>query len=343
MIRIEHKQRIKIVSVISIAIFISCLITTPLFGQGTLFPILGGQRAGTSVFSFLKIGIGARAAAMGEAFVGVANDASTLYWNPAGAVQIGRNELTLEKTQWPVDIQYDYLGYVHRTGAHTALGISLGYLYTDPMEITTEYQPNGTGEYFAYSDFFAGLTLSQSMTDRFSFGITLKYVEENMARLIMRTGLIDIGTFYWTGYKTLKFCVSLVNFGPQARPEGTFMRPTREGGEEEVRYQLFSPPTIFRIGSSMNIFESSSSRILLALQLNHPVDNTENFVGGIEYSFKEQIFLRAGWKAQQAEETYTFGAGLRLNLRSRALRVDYSYTDFGRLNMAQRFQISLEL
>src|SRR5207248_6632854 len=44
---------------------------------------LGNQRAGTSSGSFLKIGVGARATALGEAFVAVAHDAGALYWNPA--------------------------------------------------------------------------------------------------------------------------------------------------------------------------------------------------------------------------------------------------------------------
>jgi hypothetical protein len=48
-----------------------------------LVPNLGGQRAGISAFQFLKIGVGARGVAMGEAFVAVVNDASALYWNPA--------------------------------------------------------------------------------------------------------------------------------------------------------------------------------------------------------------------------------------------------------------------
>ena len=47
-----------------------------------LFPVLGGQRAGISTAQFLKIGVGGRATAMGDAFVAVANDVSALYWNP---------------------------------------------------------------------------------------------------------------------------------------------------------------------------------------------------------------------------------------------------------------------
>ncbi|MGE5411889.1 MAG: hypothetical protein ACM3MI_13085, partial [Clostridiales bacterium] len=62
-----------------------CILTIETKAQ--LFPTLGGQRAGISAAQFLKIGIGGRASSMGDAFVAVANDASALYWNPAGLSQ----------------------------------------------------------------------------------------------------------------------------------------------------------------------------------------------------------------------------------------------------------------
>src|SRR5438132_5016171 len=47
---------------------------------------------------FLSFGAGARSLAMGSAFVGVADDASATYWNPAGLSQITRKEITLMKS-----------------------------------------------------------------------------------------------------------------------------------------------------------------------------------------------------------------------------------------------------
>ena len=57
-----------------------------LSGQN-LFPILGGQRAGTSIFTFLKIGVSARAEGMGEAVVALHQNASSIYYNPATIAQ----------------------------------------------------------------------------------------------------------------------------------------------------------------------------------------------------------------------------------------------------------------
>src|SRR5437762_4483401 len=73
---------------------------------------LGSQRAGTSSGSFLKIGVGARAAALGEAFVAVANDPSAIYWNPAGLASMQRQEFQLSHLEWPADIRYEFLAYV---------------------------------------------------------------------------------------------------------------------------------------------------------------------------------------------------------------------------------------
>ena len=77
--------------------------------QAQLLPVLGAQRAGTATAQFLKIGVGARATAMGDAFVAVANDASALYWNPAGISQFQTNEIIVSQTNWFVDIQHQFL------------------------------------------------------------------------------------------------------------------------------------------------------------------------------------------------------------------------------------------
>ncbi len=217
------------------------LITTILFStwlssvsvSQNLFPLLGGQRIGTAAATFLKIDVGAQATAMGGAAVAMATDATALYWNPAAAAQLPGNYLTISHIEWPTDIQYEYLGYVHHIPKIGTIGISCGMLHMADMEVTTEYHPTGTGEYFRYNDTFAAFTFSMKMTNRFSFGTSIKYVEENLAGLKMGGWMIDLGTFYWTGYKSLRFAVSLVNFGPDLKPDGTYMKKTKEGEYSE--------------------------------------------------------------------------------------------------------------
>ena len=62
---------------ISIIAFLTIFISTG-YSQN-IFPILGGQRVGTSVFSFLNIGVSARAVGMGEAVVALDQDAASVY------------------------------------------------------------------------------------------------------------------------------------------------------------------------------------------------------------------------------------------------------------------------
>ena len=59
------------------------------------------------------------------------------------------------------------------------------------------------------------------MTDRFSFGVSFKHVAEDLDNYNMNAVLLDVGTFYWTGFKSLRFCSSLSHFGPQGSPIGS--------------------------------------------------------------------------------------------------------------------------
>lgn len=305
----------------------------------TLFPFLGGQRVGTSAVTFLKIGIGARATAMGGAFVALANDASAMYWNPAGVAQAKQNEIILSHIEWPADIQYEYVGYIQHIRGIGSLGLSCSFLHTADMPVTTEYQPHGTGEFFGYSDMMFGLTYALRMTDRFSFGMTAKYVREDIAELAMQGWMIDLGTYYWTGFKTLRFAVSLVNFGPNLRPSGIFQKKTKDGNFIPQQYEAFSPPTIFRIGSAINLIEHENHVLISSIQVNHPVDNAENVVFGVAYSFLKQLELRGGYKVNYDEERFTFGAGFFMAVAEIQFKIDYSYSDFERLGTTHQFSL----
>lgn len=307
-----------------------------------LLPSMGGQRSGTSIFNFLKIGLGTRTTAMGNAGVNLASDASVMYWNPAGVAQVGRTAVTLEQIQWFADIDYSYLGYIQKVSKNIYLGFSSGALYTDPMEVTTVYHPYGNGEYFSYSDMFLGFTFSQKMTDRFSYGATVKYVQENLDDQVMNGFLMDLGTYYWTGFKSLKFCVSLVNFGTQSRPEGTYEKPLQEGGVETKKYALFAPPTEFRIGAAMDVIDNRFSKTLVSLQLNHPVDNHENFVIGVEENLFDKFYLRTGWQGGKTQRSLTLGGGIDLDIWDYAFQADYAWANFGVLGDIQKFQITVE-
>ncbi|MBK7227863.1 MAG: PorV/PorQ family protein [Ignavibacteriales bacterium] len=305
-----------------------------------LFPVLGGQRAGISTAQFLKIGVGGRATAMGDAFVAIANDVSALYWNPAGLSQFSENQVMFSHNQWVVDINHDFVGAVYHLDDANTFGVSLTSLSMDEMKVTTEYAPFGTGEYFGFSDFGLAVSYSRKMTEQFSFGGTVRYIEETLDVLKMRGVMIDLGTYYWTGLGSTRFAVAVTNFGNDLAPDGEVVLV---GNRTKSNWQSFSPPTMFRIGFALEPYEDDQHKFTTSIQLNHPNDNSENLSLGLEYVWNKMFFARGGYKVNVEEQNYSFGAGVNVPISIANVSVDYAFANFTRLGSAHRFSITLGL
>ena len=305
-----------------------------------LIPNLGGQRVGTSSLQFLKIGNGARGTGMGETFVAVSDDISALYWNPAGLVLFEENGVMFSHTMWFVDTQLQFFGGVYHFGGSNAVGLSVVSLRTDDMKVTTEVQPNGSGEFFRFSDIAIGLSFARQMTDQFSFGATVKYVEETLGELKMRGVIGDLGTFYRTGLGTTRFAVLISNFGGQVSPTGSV---NLIGERVTDSFQKFPPPTLFKIGFAMEPILNTTNRLTTSIQLNSPNDNSENVNVGFEYAYKEMLFLRGGYKFNVDAENFSLGAGLKIPISFAKANLDYSIANYRDLGFAQRFSINLML
>ena len=303
-----------------------------------LFPVLGGQRAGISTAQFLKIGVGGRAAALGESFIAISDDASALYWNPAGLVQFKKNQVMFSHNIWLVDINHDFIGIVYHLDGDNTFGASLTALTTDDMPVTTEYAPFGTGEYFGFSDVAISISYARKMTEQFSFGGTVKYIEETLDKLKMRGVMIDLGTYYKTGLGSSRFAVTVSNFGAELAPDGEVVLI---GNRKQSEWQSFAPPTIFRIGFAIEPYESEEHRVTTSIQLNHPNDNSENVVLGVEYAWQKMLFFRGGYKFNVDEQNYSFGAGLNVPISIAEFTLDYAFANFERLGSTHRFSIIL--
>jgi hypothetical protein len=209
----------------------------------------GDQRVGTSSGTFLRIGLGARAVGLGEAFVAVANDPSAIYWNPAGLASLQRSEILLTHVEWPADIRYEHIVYVmpvRKFGG--SLGFQFGVLATE-IDETTELNPFGTGRSFFYSDLVAGISYARRWTDKLLVGGGVKYVHEDLGTDVggpsTQAFLIDIGSIYYLGYGSVRIATALSNFGSEMRPSdpntgnGQWVSPIT--GEQRT-YDGFDPP-----------------------------------------------------------------------------------------------------
>ena len=323
---------------IKTAIILSFISSGWISAEAQLVPVLGSQRAGTAAVQFLKIGVGARATAMGETFVAVANDASALYWNPAGIVQSPKNELIFSHVNWLVDIKHEFIGYVHHINRTSAIGFQFISLHTEDMPVTTEFQPFGTGEYFTFSDVLFGVTYASKLTDRFSFGGTVKYFDETLDDISMNGVLIDFGTFYRIGIGSARFAVAVTNFGGQLTPSG---ETKLLDGTTINDFQSFNPPTLFRVAYAQEIIDNDENAVTTSIQLNHPNDNSENINFGVEYRWRSVVALRGGYKINVDEESLSLGAGVKTSAGGLDLTVDYSFSSFGLLGAVNRFSFNV--
>lgn len=237
----------------------------------------------------------------------------------------------VDQSRWIADFQLSSFAGVWQFGKVHHFGLSALALYAPPVEVTTEYRPDGTGEYYNFGDVLIGLTYALRMTDRFSFGLTSKLVEEQLANLKMSAILMDLGTYYRTGYKDLRFAVALLNFGSPARPDGYYMT----SDSLESQYESFSPPTIFRLGVAHEWLQVTNQELTTSIQLNHPVDNAENISLGFEYGFRDVLYLRGGNTFGDEVRSWSVGLGVKWL----GFSFDYSYADMSELNPSEHLSL----
>ena len=288
------------------------------------------EKVGTFDGQFLKIGVGARAAAMGGAFVGVADDATALFWNAAGIARIDsdKSELSLNHASWPAELSFDQVGYVfHFKRIPGAFGVHARALTMDPMVETTAFQPDpeiGTGSTFDAGMLTAGFTYARSFTDKFSAGVTANFVHEGLADLSQQTFAFDVGTLYDVGTLGMKIGMAIANIGSQIK----FI-------DRSARI-----PAIFRVGTSAALLQTADQKLVGSFEFSHPPDNSERVNVGAEYGFHKYAFLRGGYNINYDAEGVAGGVGFHFPVSvAGQADLDYAYTDMKELGGAHRFSI----
>lgn len=338
------------------------LVSGMLLGLGLPSMLWGQAKVGTAGVQFLKISPSCRAVGMGEAFVSVANDASAIWHNPGGLVQLKRPELMLSLIDYPAGIQYAYGGIAHPLPRlNGSAAFSVIYLGTDEMEETTPERPNGTGRTFTAGDLAICATYTQSLTNKFSVGGTVKFLHESLADKSATGWAADVGTLYDTAWRSLKIGMLISNFGPDMKFVET----------------PFPMPMNFTFGMSANLYNKAPHKVLGAFAWSHPNDNLEVYNLGLEYSFANAAYLRFGKKingtrrvswfkrqekvdAGEGAENYdpfveyplfsvngtffengaTIGAGARFERLG--LSIDYAFTGIAFLGDIHRFSLTYQ-
>lgn len=314
------------------------------------------KKVGTTAAAFLKIPVGARGSSMGGAFVSLADDPSSLYWNPGGLSRNNKYALIVDHSPWLPGLSYNFFGVVIPMQSFGTMGISVAALSTAEMDVTTPANPLGTGEKFDASSIAVGLSYGRSLTDRFSIGGTFKYITERIFNS-KATGLaFDIGTIYDTPLSGLRMGVSVSNFGSKMRMEGEDLNirvdiaPDQLGNNQSVVGRLktdrFDLPLIMRLGLSYDAWRTENLRLTLAADGINPSDNGQSVNIGAELSFlKEMLILRGGYNElflEDREKGLTFGAGISTAIANGVrFGAGYAYQNFTHLSNVNHFTLTL--
>lgn len=290
------------------------------------------KKTATAGFTFLEIPVTARYAALGEASVALSDlNSDGIFINPASVGFTNQtHSFSTSYANWFADIKHYAASYSFNSGFGVfAAGVVIMDFGTMPRTIAGSGQKvyNVIGTFNANS-IAASFGYSRMLTDRFSFGVAAKYVEEKIDVYKANNILLDGGVLYFTGLGSLRIAASLQNFGTNSK----FINDE------------FKMPIVFKLGAAAELIGNKESdyRVTLITEASHPTDANERLNVGTEISWNEMVTFRGGYKFFYDEETYSLGIGLNPKLDF-PMNLDFAFSDYGRLGKILRLSLQLGL
>lgn len=282
-----------------------------------------GQDLGTSGAQFLKLGAGARAEGMGEAYTAVADGADAIYWNPAGLARIKGQEATFMHSSLPADINYEFASYGANLGHGRAIGAAVQYV-SQPGIDQTDSSGFSTGNTFHPSDMSAALGGAATLPDDFGVfthaqvGASLKYIRTTLTHSVY-TEAVDLG-------------IVSEPFDVLGRTVRVAYAAQNLGGTLKYQTQPDSLPTSLKLGTSWLLTEGWT----LAGDFDQPLDNRPYLAFGTEYrtslSLNTSVAARAGVNMRAIGDAggmsgLSFGVGGKFG----GISMDYAFVPLGAL------------
>jgi hypothetical protein len=313
--------------------------------------LAGNPNIGTAGAQFLQIPVGARATAMGGAVVGHIDDATSLFWNPAGIVGVPSGSLFAGYTSWWASVGLSHAAFVYSVDEVGSFGVSATMLGMDPMDVTTELAPDGTGETFEARDLMVGISFARRLTEDFSVGVTAKYVYQSIWRESASGIAFDVGTQYRIGIGDLTLAMAMTNFGGDMQMDGQDLEVKVDGSSSvpnnrlapaRLESEAYPLPLHFQVGISMTVLDLEDVGVLLAVDVTHPNDTRERVNLGSEVRLLQYLFLRGGYRINYDIESGTMGAGIRVPVGDLRVDFDYAYALYDQLPDIHRISLGVD-
>lgn len=143
-------------------------------------------QVGTTAVLFLQIEPDSRAAGMGNTGVAIADNASAVFWNPAGLAFQTDNQVSITHSEWlpqfNADLFYDYLVGKYHVKDIGTFGAHITYLNLGEQLRTTNENPTGEGlGRFNSYEFAGGLSYGYRYNQNWSFGTGFRFIHSSLA------------------------------------------------------------------------------------------------------------------------------------------------------------------
>jgi hypothetical protein len=219
-------------------------------------------------------------------------------------------------------------------------------------------EPEGTGIFFDVQDIAIGFTYSRLMTDRFSFGFTIKYIQQTLFNENAKTIAGDFGALLKTGFNGMRIGITLNNFGGKLQLTGRDLIVSYDSDQlftgnpltpATLETQGWPLPTSFRIGLALDIIGNKeglilneSQRLTMLLDGYNVNDAQETMSLGFEYAWNENFFLRGGYRINHDVESYSAGTGIQIPFQRWMVQADYAISNMDVLGYIQRISLGIK-
>ncbi len=290
------------------------------------------ENAGTSGFTFLKVNYSARAAAMGNAYTGLSNDADAVFFNPAGLVQIDSPQASITYMSYLDGINCGSAAYAYPVNDKTSFAVfAKGLSASEDRTIADEMgQYAGIDGTFGMSDFIFGISVARYLIDMLDVGINAKFIQESLDDNSASAVVLDAGIMHQSTNENLKIGIALRNIGKQ-------LTYHTDDEYEEVM------PTTLTVGFNYH----PKDKFYATVDIYKPLDNDIFGRFGFEYQVHPIFTLRAGYKTNASDwatggdndflSGISFGTGFDLNVYN--LKMDYAIVSYGDLGFVNQISV----
>jgi len=290
--------------------------------------------AGTTGGVGLKLPSAARPTGMGAAFVGLADDANALLWNPAGLSFVSSPEVSLLHTMYLAQTSYQILGYAQPLPLLGTVAASINILDYGKVPRTAE-RSNGlyggiTGSN-APQDYYITLGWGDAMPpvfglDKLRAGVSLKTTVQQLSAGTKYGAGLTGGALWDSPVPGLRAGMVLDNLG--ASGDGVL-------------------PFVWALGGSYNRRLGRDFTGVFALDARVPIDTGLVYNMGAELTGFDIVMVRAGWRGGGVLGGPSLGFGVKYPAkwldRNFVFKLDYAMASSGELGTSQRFQLSAQL